>query len=273
MESKTIDPVTLEVIWNRFMSVANEQQDALIRTAFSTIVRESQDLACGLFDTKGRMIAQSLSGTPGHINAMATSMKHFLAAFPPENLSPGDVLITNDPWQTAGQINDITITTPIFRGGKMIPLFANTCHSADIGGRILSAEAREVFEEGLRIPIMKLFERGEPNPTLMQIVRVNVRQPDEVIGDFYAQTACNETGGRALLEMTDHFGLDSIDPVAEEIIQRSEAAVRGEIRKLPNGEWTNETWSDGFEEPIVVRCTVNIADEDRSEEHTSELQS
>ncbi len=206
MENKAIDPVTLEVIWNRFMSVANEQQDTLIRTAFSTIVRESQDLACGLFDTKGRMIAQSLSGTPGHINAMATSMKHFLAAFPPDKLSPGDVLITNDPWQTAGQINDITITTPIFRDGQLVALFANTCHSADIGGRILSAEAREVFEEGLRIPIMKLFDRGEPNRVLMQIVRVNVRQPDEVIGDFYAQTACNEAGGRALLEMMDEFG-------------------------------------------------------------------
>lgn len=259
MKNKAIDPVTLEVIWNRFMSVANEQQDTLIRTAFSTIVRESQDLACGLFDTKGRMIAQSLSGTPGHINAMATSMKHFLAAFPPEKLAPGDVLITNDPWQTAGQINDITITTPIFRNGKLVALFANTCHSADIGGRILSAEAREVFEEGLRIPIMKLFERGEPNQVLMQIVRSNVRQPDEVVGDFYAQTACNETGGRALLEMMDEFALDSIDAVAEEIIRRSEAAVRAEIRKLPSGEWKNETWSDGFEEPIVVRCTVKVA--------------
>ena len=259
MESEAIDPVTLEVIWNRFMSVANEQQDTLIRTAFSTIVRESQDLACGLFDTKGRMIAQSLSGTPGHINAMATSMKHFLAAFPPNKLAGGDVLITNDPWQTAGQINDITITTPIFHAGKMVALFANTCHSADIGGRILSAEAREVFEEGLRIPIMKLFDAGEPNQILMQIVRSNVRQPDEVIGDFYAQTACNETGGRALLEMMDEFGLDSIDAVAEEIIRRSEAAVRAEIAKLPSGEWSNETWSDGFEEPIVVRCAVKIA--------------
>ncbi len=259
MKNNPIDPITLEVIWNRFLSVANEQQDALIRTAFSTIVRESQDLACGMFDTHGRMISQSISGTPGHINAMATSMKHFLAAFPPDKLAPGDVLITNDPWQTAGQINDITITTPIFRHGKMVALFANTCHSADIGGRILSAEAREVFEEGLRIPIMKLFDRGAPNPTLMQIVRVNVRQPDEVIGDFYAQTSCNETGGRALLEMMDEFDLDSIEPVAEEIIRRSEAAVRAEIRKLPSGEWSNETWSDGFEEPIVVRCKVKIA--------------
>ena len=259
MKGEAIDPVTLEVIWNRFHSVANEQQDALIRTAFSTIVRESQDLACGMFDTKGRMIAQSISGTPGHINAMATSMKHFLAAYPPDKLAPGDVLITNDPWQTAGQINDITITTPVFKNGKLVALFANTCHSADIGGRILSAEAREVFEEGLRIPIMKLFDRGEPNRILMQIVRANVRQPDEVIGDFYAQTACNDACGRALLEMMEEFALDSIDPIAEEIIRRSEAAVRAEIAKLPSGEWTNETWSDGFAEPIVVRCKVKVA--------------
>jgi N-methylhydantoinase B len=262
VENNAIDPVTLEVIWNRFLSVANEQQDALIRTAFSTIVRESQDLACGLFDTKGRMIAQSLSGTPGHINAMATSMKHFLGAYPAEKLAPGDVLITNDPWQTAGQINDITITTPVFKHGKLVALFANTCHSADIGGRILSAEAREVFEEGLRIPIMKLFDRGEPNQVLMQIVRINVRQPDEVIGDFYAQTASNDAGGRALLEMMEEFGLDSIDPVAEEIIRRSESAVRAEIKKLPAGAWSNETWSDGFEEPIVIRCTVKVAGEE-----------
>jgi N-methylhydantoinase B len=259
MTNKATDPITLEVIWNRFLSVANEQQDTLIRTAFSTIVRESQDLACGLFDTKGRMIAQSLSGTPGHINAMATSMKHFLAAFPPERLSPGDVLITNDPWQTAGQINDITITTPVFKQDRLVALFANTCHSADIGGRILSAEAREVFEEGLRIPIMKLFDRGEPNRILMQIVRSNVRLPDEVIGDFYAQAACNDSGGRALLEMMEEFELDGIDTVANEIIRRSEAAVRAEIAKLPSGEWSNETWSDGFEEPIVVRCKVRVA--------------
>jgi N-methylhydantoinase B len=259
MKNQAIDPVTLEVVWNRLLSVANEQQDALIRTAFSTIVRESQDLACGIFDTKGRMIAQSISGTPGHINAMATSMRHFLAAFPPDKLAPGDVLITNDPWMTAGQINDITITTPFFKNGRLVALFANTCHSADIGGRILSAEAREVFEEGLRLPIMKLFDRGEPNQVLMQIVRVNVRQPDEVIGYFYAQTASNDAGGRALLEMMEEFGLESIDEVSEEIIRRSELAVRGAIRELPDGEWAHETWSDGFEEPILVRCTVRIA--------------
>ena len=258
MNDQNIDPVTLEVIWNRLLSVANEQQDTLMRTAFSTIVRESQDLACGLFDTQGRMIAQSITGTPGHINAMATSMRHFLAAYPVAKLAPGDVLITNDPWMTAGQINDITITTPIFKNDRVVALFANTCHSADIGGRILSAEAREVYEEGLRIPVMKLFNRGAPNEVLLQIVRANVRQPDEVVGDFYAQMASNDTGGRALLEMMDEFGLERIDPVAEQIISRSEAAVRAQIRALPAGEWRSETWSDGFEEPIVIRCCVRI---------------
>ena len=259
MRETPIDPVKLEVIWNRLLSVANEQQDTLMRTAFSTIVRESQDLACGLFDMRGRMIAQSVTGTPGHINAMAASMRHFLSAYPPERLAPGDVLITNDPWMTAGQINDITITTPIFKEGVMVALFANTCHSADIGGRILSAEAREVYEEGLRLPIMKLFDCGRPNEVLLQIMRANVRQPDEVVGDLYAQTACNDAGGRALLETMDEFGLGSLDPIAEEIICRSEVAVRAHIRELPDGEWLSETWSDGFEEPIVIRCCLRVA--------------
>src|ERR687894_1334162 len=133
----TIDPITLEVLWNRLLSVCSEQQAALMRTAFSTIVRESQDLACGVFDVRGNMVAQSETGTPGHINAMATGVRHFLKAYPPESLSPGDVLVTNDPWLTAGQINDITVLTPVFHRGALIAYFANSCHAADIGGRIL----------------------------------------------------------------------------------------------------------------------------------------
>src|SRR5438309_2867203 len=171
--NNTIDPITLEVLWNRLLSVVNEQQVTLMRTAFSTVVRESQDLACGVFDTRGSMIAQSLTGTPGHINAMATGVLHFLQAYPPETLEPGDVLITNDPWQTAGQINDMTILTPVFKGERLIGYFASTCHSPDIGGRIFSAEAREVFEEGLRIPITKLFLRHEPNQELFKLIRAN----------------------------------------------------------------------------------------------------
>jgi len=189
-------------------------------------------------------------------------MRHFLGAYPPEKLGAGDVLITNDPWMTAGQINDITVATPIFKNGRLIALFANTCHSADIGGRILSAEAREVYEEGLRLPIMKLFDRGEPNEILLQIIRANVRQPDEVVGDLYAQTACNDAGGRALLEMMEEFSLEDLEALAEEIVCRSEAAVRARIRELPDGEWQSETWSDGFEEPIVVRCALRVAEDE-----------
>ena len=130
----SLDPITLEVLWNRLLSVANEQQVALMRTAFSTIVRESQDLACGVFDTRGQMIAQSLTGTPGHINPMATGVRHLLAIYPPETLRPGDVLITNDPWLTAGQINDFTVLTPVFKGETIVGYFANCCHAADQAG-------------------------------------------------------------------------------------------------------------------------------------------
>ncbi len=260
--SQTIDPVTLEVLWNRLLSVVNEQQVTLMRTAFSTVVRESQDLACGVFDTRGFMIAQSLTGTPGHINAMATGVRHFLNVYPPQTLEPGDVLITNDPWQTAGQINDMTVLSPVFKGERVVGFFASTCHSPDIGGRIFSGEAREVYEEGLRIPIMKLFSRDVPNAELFTIIRANVRTPNETIGDLYAQTSSNAVGARELLHFMDEFGLDSVDPLADEIIARSERAMRTAISALPNGRYENESWSDGFDEPIRVRVAVTIEDED-----------
>jgi N-methylhydantoinase B len=260
--SRTLDPITLEILWNRLLSVCDEQQGTLLRTAFSTVVRESQDLACGVFDTRGHMIAQSLTGTPGHINAMATGVKHFLAAYPPADLSEGDVLVTNDPWQTAGQINDLTVLTPAFQKGKIVGYFANTCHAPDIGGRILSAQAHEVFEEGLRVPIMKLFDRGAPNRDLIKIIRANVRTPEETVGDLYAQASSNAVGARSLLKLMDEFDLDSADPLADEIISRSEKALRTAIREIPNGRYENETWSDGFEEPIRIRVAVTVEDED-----------
>ncbi len=257
-----LTPIQLEVLWNRLLSVANEQQTTLIRTAFSTIVRESLDLACGVFDTRGQMIGQSMTGTPGHINPMATGAIHFLKAFPPETLSPGDVLVTNDPWLTAGQVNDFTVMSPVFRGDKIVGYFANCCHAPDIGGRILSAEAREVFEEGLQVPIMKLFDKGEPNKVLFDIIRANVRTPDETVGDLYAQTASNAVGARSLLQMMDEFGLETIDPLADEIIARSEKALRDAISKIPNGRYEHEVWSDGFEEPLLLKVAVIVRDDE-----------
>lgn len=259
---KKFDPVILEILWSRLLSVCNEQQLTLMRTAFSTVVRESQDLACGVFDSRGRMIAQSQTGTPGHINSMATGVRHFLKAYPAATLEPGDVMLTNDPWQTAGQVNDMTVLTPVFVNGAVIAYFASTCHAPDVGGRLLSAEAREVFEEGIRIPITKLFQCGEPNQELIKLLRANVRTPEETVGDLYAQNSSNAVGARSLLQLMAEFSLDSIDPVADEIIARSEGALREAIMALPNGRYESECWCDGFEEPISICVAVTIADQD-----------
>jgi N-methylhydantoinase B len=258
MATVAMDPILVEVWANRLISIVNEQQAVLVRTAFSTVVRESEDLACGVFDSRGRMVAQSLTGTPGHINAMATGVQHFVEELPPSTLLPGDVLLTNDPWQTSGQLNDITVVTPVFIGDRVVGYFANTCHAADIGGRILSAESREVFEEGLRIPIMKLFRAGEPNEDLLRLVRVNVRTPVETIGDLYAQAACNDVGARHLVAMMDEFGLTSIDGIADEIIRRCERAMRAAIEALPDGTYTAEGVSDGFEAPIRLKLAITV---------------
>jgi N-methylhydantoinase B len=254
----SLDPVTVEVLGNRLRALVQEGQVTLVRTAFSTIVRESEDLACGVFDARGRMVAQSLTGTPGHINAMATGLRHFVAAFPPERLDPGDVLVTNDPWQTAGQINDFTVVTPVFAGGELLGYLANTCHSPDIGGRVLSGEAHEVYEEGLRVPIMKLLRAGEPNEELLALVRANVRTPQETLGDLHAQVACNDVAARRLLELVREAELGSLAPLADEIIGRSERAMRSAIAVVADGDYEAETWSDGFEEPVRLRVRVSI---------------
>jgi N-methylhydantoinase B len=264
------DLILLEVFWNRLVSVCNEQAAALMRTSFTTIVRESEDLSAGVFDRRGNMIAQSVTGTPGHINSMATSMRHFLSRYPISSLEPGDVLITNDPWFTSGQLHDLTIMTPAFRQGEVVAFFGNTCHAADIGGRGLSADGREIYEEGLYIPILKLYRRGEPNEDLFDVIRGNVRSPEMVLGDIRAQVACNEVGCRRLLECLDEFKLENIEALADEIILVSETAMRAAIKRIPDGTYTNETWSDGFahDEPIRIACTVTVDGTDMRVDYT-----
>jgi len=253
-----MDPITLDICWNRLIGVVNEQAAALMRTSFTSIVREAGDLSAGVFDRRGYMIAQAVTGTPGHINSMALAMKHILAAHPLDPLQPGDVLITNDPWKTSGHLNDVTVCSPVFRGTECVAFFASTCHSADIGGHVLSAEAREVYEEGLFIPIMKLYEAGRLNQSLAAIIRANTRVPDLVMGDFHAQIAGGAVGGERLLEFMDEFGLTRLEPLADEIIARTEAAMRDAIRRLRPGSYRYQLTSDGFDEPITiaVRCEV-----------------
>lgn len=243
-------------MWNRLISVVNEQASALMRTSFTTIVRESGDLSAGVFDVQGNMIAQAVTGTPGHINAMATCIHHFLRVFPAETLQRGDVLITNDPQKTSGHLHDFTVITPIFKGDRLVAYFGNTCHVLDIGGIGLSTDARSVYEEGLFLPITKLYAGGTPNQELLRILAANVRTPEPVLGDIHAQAACNDVGGARLAEFMDEFDLDSLDALSTAIIDRSEQAMRRAIAAMPGGVYANDVWADGYEEPVHLKVTV-----------------
>ena len=196
MPADKLDAVLLEVLWNRLISIVNEQAAALVHASFTTVVREAGDLSAGIFNRGGDMVAQAVTGTPGHINTMATCVRHFAKAYPIDSLKPGDSLLTNDPWLGSGHLHDITVVTPVFHQGKAVGWFANTCHAMDIGGRTLGADAREVFEEGLHIPIMFLFREGRVNRDLMEIIRANVRTPDAVVGDLSCAAGGQRRGCR-----------------------------------------------------------------------------
>ncbi len=257
-----IDAVLLEVLWNRLISIVNEQAAALMHASFTTVVREAGDLSAGVFNRGGDMIAQAVTGTPGHINTMATCVRHFVKAHPIDTLQSGDSLLTNDPWLGSGHLHDITVVTPVFHNGRGVGWFANTCHAMDIGGRTLGADAREVFEEGLHIPIMFLFRAGQVNQDLLEIVRSNVRTPDSVVGDLYAQQAGNDVGGAKLVEMMAEYGLADIEALATLILDRSESATRDAIAQVKNGTYRDEVVVDGFDHPLKIAISLQVNDRD-----------
>jgi len=209
--SKTPSNVAYQVMWNRLISVVEEQAQALIRTAFSTSVREAGDLSAGVYDTDGQMLAQAVTGTPGHVNAMADSVAHFINDIGVENMADGDVYITNDPWKGTGHLHDITVVTPSYYNEKFVGFFACTAHIVDIGGRGFGADANSIYEEGLFLPIMKMVDKGDVNATLMHMVRANVREPDQVVGDIYALAACNGIGHDRLVDMMREFNLSDLN--------------------------------------------------------------
>lgn len=252
------DPILLEVLWNRLVSIAEEQARTLIRVAFSTILRETEDLSCGIFDPQGNMIVQAVTGTPGHVNSMATGVRHFLTKYPPSELLPGDVLITNDPWQVSGHLNDITLVTPVFFNKRLIGFTACTGHVMDIGGRVYSADSSELFEEGFTIPIQKIFEGGRRNEQLFEFIQYNVRIPNEVTGDILALVSSNDVGCQKITEFMEEFNLSTIDDLASSIIAVSEKAMRKAINALPPGNYTNEMFIDGFDEPLKIVCMIMI---------------
>ncbi len=256
--SKQTSVVAHQVMWNRLISVVEEQAQALVRTAFSTSVREAGDLSAGIYDKQGRMLAQAVTGTPGHVNAMADAVPHFMRRIGVENIFEGDVYITNDPWEGTGHLHDITVVTPSFHQGVFVGFFACTAHIVDIGGRGFGADANSVYEEGLYIPIMKLFEKGEVDQTLLRIVRGNVREPDQLVGDIYALATCNEIGHRRLVDMMNEFSLASLDDIASFILDNSRRATLERINALPRASATGLMTIDGYSKPIDLKVKLDF---------------
>lgn len=254
--------VAYQVMWNRLISVVEEQAQALVRTAFSTSVREAGDLSAGVYDTHGQMLAQAVTGTPGHVNAMADAVAHFIRRIGRQNITQGDVYITNDPWEGTGHLHDITMVTPSFHNDVLVGFFACTAHIVDIGGRGFGADAASVYEEGLYLPIMKFADAGEVDQTLVRIIRGNVREPDQLIGDIYALTTCNEIGHRRLIDMMEEFELDTLDGIASFILENSRRATLERIAALPRTQASGEMTIDGFSAPITLKVTLSI-EEDR----------
>ncbi len=250
--------IHLQIMWDRLLAIVEEQAQTLMRTAFSTTVREAGDLSSGVFDAKGRMLAQAVTGTPGHVNAMAASVGFFLKKFPVDTLEPGDVLVTNDPWYGTGHLNDFTVVTPVFHRGQAVALFAATSHIADVGGLGFGPDGTQVYEEGINLPISYLFRAGNINETLVEILRANVRDPVAAIGDLHSLTACNKAGSDGLVEMLGEFGIDDMSVVADMIINNSRDAMLEEIRKLPQGCWQYRMRIDGYDEPVDLVCSLTI---------------
>ena len=256
-----LDRIGLQIQWDRLLAVVEEQAQALVRTAFSPAARESGDISAGCFDLRGRMLAQAVTGTPGHVNAMAASVGHFLARFPPETMRPGDAYVTNDPWMGTGHLNDFTVVSPTFRAGRPVALFACTTHVVDVGGRGFGADGRQVYEEGINIPPTALCREGRLDATLLAILAANVRNPVEVEGDLHSLIGCNEVGSARLNAMMDEFGLAEIDDLARHILEASHAGMLAEIAKLAPGRYANEIEVDGYDAPVVFRATVTVGPE------------
>ncbi len=253
------DPVTLEILWTRMISAVDEAAKALRRTSFSTLVNESNDFSCVLTDATGQSLAQNTESIPSFIGTLPVTVKHFIAEIGVENMAPGDVLVTNTPWIATGHLNDITVARPIFRHGKIVAFAASTAHAPDIGGKVRSVEAREVFEEGFHIPVMKLINTGEPDATLFKLLRAAVRTPDQTEGDLWAQLTGLELMERRLSELMEEYCLDDLEGFAAEVLGRCEQAMRAAIHELPDGDYPYEFQTDGIDEPFTFKALVTVA--------------
>jgi N-methylhydantoinase B len=258
MSDKTFDPVSLGIMWDRLISIVDEIVSTLVRTSFSTIVNESYDLTCVVLDAEANSIAQGTFSVPVFIGSAPITLRHMLKRYPAETLKPGDVIITNDPWLGTGHLYDITMVRPVFRQGRIVAYTLSISHLPDIGGSGFGSSATEVYHEGLRLPICKLYEEGRLNALLMEIIRTNVRVPEQVIGDVMANVACNEVGGREILAFMNEYGLEDLTALSQAIRGQSEAAMRAKIRELGAGTYHNRMQVEGFDGPCEYVVRIDI---------------
>ncbi|MEM9248015.1 MAG: hydantoinase B/oxoprolinase family protein [Pseudomonadota bacterium] len=251
----------LQVMWNRLLALVEEQGQALIRAAFSPIVRECGDISAGVFDQQGRMLAQAVTGTPGHINTMAAAVQHLCARFARDAMRPGDIYMTNDPWIASGHLNDFLLMMPVFHKGEVVCFTACTSHLVDLGGLGMGPEGTDIHDEGLLLPPCALVEAGVLNSLLMEIVKANSREPIANEGDIYALIACCEAGAARLCDMMEEFGLDALDTLADYILTTSERGTRAAIAALPRGSWTSHLRVDGYEAPVELCAALTIAED------------
>jgi N-methylhydantoinase B len=255
-----MSPIDLEIGWSRLIAIVDEAAAALVRTSFSTVVRESNDFACVLLDEDGFSVAQSTLSVPGFIGTAPLSLRRFLEVYPKQQLKAGDVLMTNDPWIGTGHLPDSTMAAPIFVGRRLIGFIVTVAHLSDVGGRQWSADANEVFEEGIRIPVTKLYSAGRPNATVLKILEANVRVPEQVLGDIGAQVVAIDTATKGLKELLREYRLPDLRRLARSLFRVSEDALRGQINELPPGVYTAEIEADGWESPVRIRAAVTVGD-------------
>jgi N-methylhydantoinase B len=254
-----LDAVTLEVLWTRIISVVDEAAKAIVRTSFSTLSNEANDFACVLTDARGYALAQNSGSIPSFIGTLPATVRHFLRELGAARMQPGDVLITNDAWMGTGHMSDVSVLKPIFHGGRLVAFSATTSHMPDIGGRIRAIEAREIFEEGLHIPLTWLARAGRTDDTLVQLVRANVRTPDQTLGDIWAQASANELMERRVKALMDDYGLATLDELGDELFARSERAMRAAIGAVPDGTYRYGFRTDGTGVPFDFKVALTVA--------------
>ena len=253
--------IRYQVMWDRLTTIVEEQARTLIRTGFSVSTREAGDVSAGVFDLQGRMLAQAVTGTPGHINSMALSVGHFIEKFPIKKMKEGDVFLTNDPWKGTGHLHDIVVVTPTFKNGRVVALFACTTHVVDIGGIGMAPDGKQIYHEGLYIPLMYLFKAGQLNETLIDFVHYNCRESKQVEGDIYALANCNDVGSDRLRAMMVQYKIEDLNELAETIIESTRNAMRAAISKLPIITTTNTMKIDGYDEEIVLKAKLSVVND------------